>query len=496
MYPLVIHLEAENILLLVSMMVLIAISLSKLGWKIGVPVMLLFLLTGMLAGPDGIGVEIGNYEVAEFLGHLCITVILLTSGLETSMEETRPLLKKGLTLSSLGLLLTVLSTGAFIYFVLGGRIGGAGTSLLGCILLATVMSSTDSATVFSSLRSKRLHLREDLGPLLELECGSNDPMAYVLTLLIIGLMTSAGRFAGLDSPILVAGAFLLQLAWQVAVGFGVGLAVGHLARFLLGRIKLPGSSLYAILILMLAFFASGLASLIGGNGLMAIYVAAIIIGNTPRLPFRKDIFKFFDGITWLALLLMFLLLGLLARPSQMPAALGPALLIGAFLLFVGRPLGVFVSLLPYRGLSWRAKLFISWVGLKGAGPILFALCTVLAGVEGAAEIFNIVFCITLLSQLVQGLTLVPMARKLGLSIQEDPEVETFGMEIPEEMGMLRDHTVAEEDLAGGATLRDLHLPHGIRVVMVRRDGRFIVPHGSLELKAGDRLVILLGDTED
>ena len=225
-------------------------------------------------------------------------------------------------------------------------------------------------------------------------------------------------------------------------------------------------------------------------------MAAIVIGNTPGLPFKKDILKFFEGLTWLAQLLMFLLLGLMASPSHMPAVLGPALLVGVFLIFVGRPLGVFLSLLPFRDLTPKAKFFISWAGMKGAGPILFAMYTALAGVEGGADIFNIVFCITLLSLLVQGTTLVPVARKLDLCIDDDPEVESFGMEIPEEMGMLRDHTVSPEDLLRGDTLRDLHLPHGIRVVMVRRDERFIVPHGRLQLKVGDRLVIMMGDTED
>jgi cell volume regulation protein A len=174
----------------------------------------------------------------------------------------------------------------------------------------------------------------------------------------------------------------------------------------------------------------------------------------------------------------------------------PALLIGAFIMFIARPAGILISLLPFRGLSFRAKILTSWVGLKGAGPILFALYTVIEGVDGSKEIFNIVFTITLLSLLIQGMTISPMAKLLKLSIDDDPEVETFGMEIPEEMGMLRDHLVEETDLENGDTLRDLHLPHGIRVVMVRRDQKYIVPHGSLKLIPGDKLLILLGDTED
>ena len=481
-----IHLGTGNILLLLSVMVLAAILISRLGAKYGVPGMLLFLILGMLAGPDGLGVEIGNHELAEFLGHLGITVILLSGGLETSLRETRPVMKQGLILSTLGLVVTVLSTGCFVYFVLGARAGSAGLSLLGCLLIAAILSSTDSPSVFSVLRSKRLHLRENLDPILELESGSNDPMAYSLTLTLVAIITGTG----------VMGLKLLSLVWQIAAGIGVGIGVGFGARWLMRRVKLESGPLYSILILTLALLANGLASLIGGNGLMALYVAAIIIGNMRDLPFKKDVGKFFESVTWLAQLLMFLLLGLLARPSHMPAVLGPALLLGLFLIFVGRPLGVFVSLIPFRRLSFRARTYISWAGMKGAGPILFALCTVLHDIDGSMQIFNIVFCIALLSLLVQGTTLVPAARKLDLCIEDDPEVESFGMEIPEEMGMLRDHIVSEEDLVKGPTLRDLHLPHGIRVVMVRREGKFIVPHGSLELKVGDNLVILMGDTED
>ena len=250
------------------------------------------------------------------------------------------------------------------------------------------------------------------------------------------------------------------------------------------------------MILSIGFFANGIASLLYGNGLLSLYVAAIIIGNKADIPMKRDILKFFDGMTWLMQLLMFLVLGLLARPSQFSTIAWPALMIGLFMMLVARPLSVFACLLPFKGMSFKAKAFASWVGLKGAGPILFALCPVVAGLEGSTEIFNIVFFITLLSLLLQGMTLSPAAKWLKLSYDADPEVETFGMEIPDEMGMLRDHTVTEDDLMHGDTLRDLHLPHGIRVMMVRREDRFLVPHGSMPLQPGDHLVIIVGESDD
>lgn len=490
-----INLSSGNLILLVSLLMFIAILMAKVGTKFGVPTMLLFLVIGMLAGEDGLGIKIDNLHLAEFLGHLSMTIILLSGGLETSLEETRPIIRKGISMSTLGVFITILVTGTFIWITFGNRLGESKT-LFGSFLLATVMSSTDSASVFSILRNRRLTLRENLGPLLELESGSNDPMAYVLTILLVEIIESLENITGTSGTwhIILTGLWILVK--QIIIGFGVGIGMGHAARWLILKIKLQNSPLYAIMILSIALFANGAATFIGGNGLLSLYITAIIIGNTKDLPFKKDILLLSDGITWLAQLMMFLLLGLLAKPSQMEHIIWPALIIGLFIMLIARPAGIILSLLPFKGLTFRAKILVSWVGLKGAGPILFALYTVLEGLEGSIEIFNIVFTITLLSLLVQGMTLTPMARLLNLSINDDPEVETFGMEIPNEMGMLRDHIVSDEDLANGETLRDLHLPHGIRVVMVRRDSKYLVPHGSMKLMTGDRLVILMGDSDD
>ena len=465
--------------------------MTKVGTRFGVPSLLLFLLLGMAVGQDGLGLHFADYEVAESIGHFAMTIILFSAGLETSLSETKPVLKQGALLSTVGVFLTVLLTGLFIRLVAGNLMG---MSVLSCFLLAAVMGSTDSASVFSVLRGKKLHLRENLGPMVELESGSNDPMAYTLTIILVKLLTTEGVAAGSGWSAVLTG--LLVLLIQIFVGFAIGLAVGFAAVWVLKKVHFSSFALTSILILSIGFFANGFASLLHGNGLLALYVAAIIIGNKVRLSQRKEILHFFDGFTWLMQLVMFLVLGLLARPSQMLPVLLPALLIGVFLTLVARPASVFLCLLPFRKLSVRAKAFVSWVGLKGAGPILFALCPVVAGLEGSSEMFNIVFLITLLSLLIQGGSLGRMARLLRLSYEEDPKAETFGMEIPEEMGMLRDHLVTEEDLSQGTTLRDLHLPHGIRVMMVRRDDRFLVPHGSMPLEVGDHLVIIIGESDD
>ena len=487
---LAVNLLSEHLLLLCSVLIFAAVLVTKVGSRYGVPSLLLFLLLGMVAGEDVLGVRFDDFKLAESIGHFAMTIILFTAGLETSIHETRPVLRQGMLLSTFGVLLTVLFTGLFIWLVFGTLMSAP---LFGCFLLAAVMGSTDSASVFSVLRGKKLHLRENLGPMLELESGSNDPMAYMLTIILIQMVSDSRGAVGTGHLLMNSvGLLFLQIAVGVAVGFGVGFA----ARWLLGRLRLAGSALYSILILSVGFFANGIASLLMGNGLLALYIAAIIIGNRTDLPHRKEILNFFDGMTWLMQLVMFLMLGLLARPSRMLPMLLPAFLIGLFMMFVARPASVFLCLLPFRDQSVRAKAFASWVGLKGAGPILFAVGPVIAGLEGANEMFNIVFIITLFSLLLQGMTLSPVARMLRLSYDEDPKAETFGMEIPEEMGLLRDHTVTEEDLQMGSTLRELGLPHGIRVMMVRRGDTYLVPHGSMPLEVGDRLVIIMGESDD
>ena len=487
-----VNLLSDNLLLLASVLVFFAILITKVGARFGAPSLLLFLLLGMIVGADGLGLKFEDYEVAESIGHFAMTIILLTGGLETSFVETRPVMHKGILLSTLGVLLTAILTGTFAYLACGKWIGALGASFLGCFLLASVMSSTDSASVFSVLRGKRSKLRENLGPMLELESGSNDPMAYVLTIILVQILTSVKKTG--SWAMVWTGAWVLVA--QIAIGLVIGIGLGFGAKWLLKKVSLPSNALYSVLILSVAFFANGLTSILYGNGLLALYVAAIIIGNNLDSTRKRDILKFFDGMTWLMQLLMFLMLGLLARPSQFSAIAWPALAIGVFMMLVARPVSVFLCLLPFRDMSFKAKLFASWVGLKGAGPILFALCPVVAGLEGSTEIFNIVFFITLISLIVQGMTLSPAARWLKLSYEEDPEVESFGLEIPDEMGMLRDHTVSEQDLEHGETLRDLHLPHGIRVMMVKRGERFLVPHGSMELQPGDHLIIIMGDSDD
>lgn len=479
-------------LLLVSLLVLAAILLTKVGSRLGVPSLLLFLVLGMAAGADGLGLSFDRYGTADFIGRIAMSVILFTAGLETPWSQTRPVFRPSIVLSILGVFLTMVLTGLFIYFIWGGRIGGVASSVVGCLMIGAIVSSTDSASVFSILEGKRLHLREDLGPLLEVESGSNDLIANILTIILVSILSAVGK--GGVWPMVADGA--LTFALQIGCGMLTGLAVGYAAKWLLRIIHLDNISLYALLVLSLCFIANSLADALHGNGLLSVYFAAILIGNKAELEHRRDVLKFFEALTWMMQLIMFLMLGLLARPSQMGAVFIPALCIGLFLLVVARPVSVFLSLLPFRRISFKAKVLVSCVGMKGSGPILCALCPVVAGLDGSDHIFNIVFLISLVSLILQGFSFPPLAKALDLSYDKDPEIDTFGIDIPEEIGILRDHVITERDLAKGGTIRDLHLPHGIHVVMVRRGDSFLVPHGSMKLELGDKLAIILGETDD
>lgn len=482
-----INLLSENLLLLVSMLVFAGVLVAKMGSKFGAPSLLLFLLMGLVAGPDVMGLRFDDLHLAHSVGDFALSVILFTAGLETSFTEIKPILKRGIMLSTVGVLLTVVITGSFIY--------ATGISAMMAVLIAAVMSSTDSASVFTVLHEKKLHLKENLAPMLELESGSNDPIALTLTIILVQYFSRGGG-AG-RSFWTIAGTGAAMFLIQVGVGVAIGLAVGFLTKWILEKVDFPNFAITAILILSAGFFANGLSQYLWGNGLLATYVCAVTIGNRVKLEGRKDIDKFFDGIAWMMQLMMFMLLGLLAHPSQMKGLILPALGMCLFMMLVSRPVSVFICMLPFKKkMSFKAKTFVSWVGLKGAGPILCALYTVVSGLEYSTDIFNFVFLLSLFSLMLQGGSIGWMAKFLNVGYDRDPVVQTFGMEVPEEMGMMRDHIVSEEDLAIGSTLRDLHLPHGIRVMMVRRDGRFLVPHGSMQLQVGDHLLIILGESDD
>lgn len=477
-----VNLFSDNLLLLLSIVIITALFVSQAGYKFGVPSLLLFLAVGMAFGQDGVGIRFDNFHIAQSVGNIALTVILLAGGMETDFRSIKPVLRQGIILSTLGVLFTVAFTGGFIWFLSTRMPQALPFGVLGCFLLAAAMSSTDSASVFNILRGSRLSLKNNIGSVLELESGSNDPVAYVLTITLVQIIT-AGNAP--KTPVVV-----LTLLFQILIGAGIGVGMGYLGRWMIKRIRFRGSALYAIMVLCLGFLTNAVAADLKGNGLLALYIAAIILGNDKKLPFKKDVLKFLDGVTWLAQILMFLLLGLLVNPSELPKVAFPAILIAVFMSLVARPLSVFMLMAPFKEMNWRGKSFVSWVGLKGAAPILFAIYPVVANVPEAKDMFNIVFFITLLSLLFQGTTIPFAAKLLKVGEKAEGEVDTMGIEMPDEMGTLTNHIVTKKDLSKGNLLKDLNMPLGKRVIMIKRGDDFIMPDGGATLMEGDQMLIL------
>lgn len=479
---------AENILLIGSILLFISIIACKTGYRFGVPALLLFLVVGMLFGSDGLGLQFNNAKEAQFIGMVGLSVILFSGGMDTQYKDIRPVLLPGIILSTMGVLFTALFTGLFIWWLSGMSWSNISFPLTTSLLLAATMSSTDSASVFAILRSQKMNLKHNLRPMLELESGSNDPMAYMLTIVLIQVIQSSGM--GVSG---IFGTFVVQFL----VGIICGYALGKLAITFLNKINIDNQALYPILLLSFVFFTFSVTDLLRGNGYLAVYIAGMIVGNN-KITYRKDIYTFMDGLSWLFQIIMFLCLGLLVNPKEMLGVACVASLIGVFMILFGRPLSVFLCLLPFgRRITQRSRIFISWVGLRGAVPIIFATYPVVAGIPGAEVIFNIVFFITIVSLIIQGTTVSLSARLLKLSMPLEKSGNEFGVELPEEIDTdLNDMTVTPDILREGNTLKDITIPNGALVMIVKRGTEFLIPNGSLKLLPGDKLLLISEKKKD
>lgn len=481
---------SENILFIGSILIFCSILITKAGGRFGMPTLLLFLVAGMLFGRDGLGIHFDNMGQAQFVGMAALCVILFTGGVETRLEDIKPVFGPGLTLSTVGVLSTTLFTGAFIFGLSQWELLSFELPLITCFLLAATMSSTDSATVFNILRGKGMRLKNNLQPMLELESGSNDPMAYILTIVLIQLALTVGDadLSTLNAPELIVNSLTI-LVQQFAAGAMIGAGAGFAAVWFMGKVNLNNIPLYSIMLMSIVFFTFAMTDMLGGNGYLAVYVAGIILGNN-KMKSRKQVVAFFDGLTWIMQIGMFLLLGLLVDPSEMWKTAVAALLIGVFMMLCARPLSVLISLLPFKNINFSSKMFVSWVGLRGAVPIIFAIYPVVKDVPGSSDIFNIVFFITLLSMVLQGGTIAVAAKKLKLLLPPVAKSH-FDVELPDEAGELSEITVTAELLEEkGNTLQSLGLPRGVLVMLVKRGGSYMVPDGSLKLAEGDHLLMV------
>src|SRR5690554_5780152 len=356
--------SVELTLLGISILFFLSILAGKAGYRFGVPALLLFLIVGMLTGSAGLGIQFENLAVAQTIGTIALCMILFSGGIDTKLEEIKPVAAQGVILATLGVLLTAVITGFIIWWVLGMTHESLGVGLLTSLLLASTMASTDSASVFSILRSKGLNLKNNLRPLLELESGSNDPMAYILTVTLIDLimMDTAPNYWAAGGMLLV----------QLAIGTLAGYFLGRLAVQLINRLDIDNPSLYPILVVTCCIFIFSFTYFLKGNGFLAVYIGGLVIGNS-RFVHKRSTLNFLDGLAWLSQLLMFLTLGLLVNPSELVPIILPGVLISFFMIIFTRPISVFLCLLPFRKMGFKDKVYVSWVRLRGAVPIIFAI---------------------------------------------------------------------------------------------------------------------------
>jgi cell volume regulation protein A len=475
------QITTENILLIGSVLLIFSILASKTAGRAGVPILLLFLGVGMLAGTDGIGnISFDDPGVTQFLGIIALAYILFSGGLDTQWESIKPVLRPGLVLSTLGVLLTAVSTGLFASWVMD-------ITWKEGLLLGAIVSSTDAAAVFSVLRSKSIGLKGNLRPLLEFESGSNDPMAYFLTIGMTSWLTLEGF-----SPVDLVPMFLKQMI----LGAGAGYLLGKGIVLLINKINLEYEGLYPVLMLGLVLLVYTLTDLVGGNGFLAVYLAGISMSQD-RMLHHRSLIRFFDGIAWLMQIVMFLALGLLVFPSQVWPVIGTGAVIAIFLIFIARPLGVWASLCFFRYKS-REKLFVSWVGLRGAVPIVFATFPLIAGVEKSSLIFNIVFFIVIASVAVQATTLAKVAQWLHLAVPEGLKRKSLlDLELSDGFkNALVEVNLPIDTPVDGKKILDLSFPKTSLIVMINRNKKYITPNGATELKSGDKLMIMINSDAD
>lgn len=467
-------LTTNLIILFVAILLLLGIASSKFSARLGMPMLLLFLGIGMLAGSEGIGrIPFEDYGLANSIGSVALALILFDGGLRTSYASVRRGWQPALVLATFGVLVTSLLTGLAAMWILG-------LPLLHSLLLGSIISSTDAATVFSVLRTSGLRLPDRLTATLELESGSNDPMAVFLTVGLTALLAGTA-----DSPLALLMLFLLQFG----IGALVGVAIGAVAAWSLSRINLSYPGLYPLFVMAFGLLAFGLTAVLDGSGFLAVYLAGIVFGNRSTI-FRNGIYFFHDAAAWLSQIVLFVLLGLLSFPSRLWEVALVGLLVAAVLLLVARPLTVWLSLRWFH-FPRRELLFLSWVGLKGAVPITLATFPLLAGVPQSERLFNVVFFVVLISALTQGWSLPVIARWLKLGTPANP-VPPLSVEI----NALRqidseivDYTVSDAARIGGRQLREVALPAGVVVTLLLRDNELIMPRGATYFRTGDHVFI-------
>jgi len=466
----------EYFLLLGSILIILSIAITRISDNVGVPTLVLFLAIGMLAGSEGpIGIYFDDAGLAQVIGIIALIFILFAGGMDTQWNFVRPVAWHAFSLATLGVLLTALFVGGMVSIVFD-------LPLVSGLLLGAVISSTDAAAVFSVLRSKNVSLKGQLKPLLELESGSNDPMAVFLTIVLIEFHHQT------EMSYLVP---VLKFILQMGLGAGLGLGFGKLMVILINRLRTSYEGLYPVFSLAYVCLVYAATSLVGGSGFLAVYIVGLVAGNDEFVQ-KRSLLRFYDGLAWLSQISMFLTLGLLVFPSHIVPVLGAGMLISLFLMLVARPLSVFISLGLAR-LGWREKLLVSWVGLRGAVPIILATFPLLAKVPHAEFMFNVVFFIVLTSALLQGWS-IPFVAKLLKVAAPLPPSRRYPIEFAPPAGSdtdLVDIIVPYHSDAAGKSIVELNMPQDSLIVLISRNDEFLVPSGGTVLEPGDTILVLV-----
>lgn len=470
-------LTIDNIILIGSILLFVSLVASR-QTRVGIPTLLLFLLVGMLAGSDGPGgISFDNPKIAKFIGAVALSFILFSGGLETKWNDIKPVFWQGVSLSTIGVIITAATIGFLVYLF-------TDFTILEGLLLGSIVSSTDAAAVFSILRSKSIGLKGNLRPLLELESGSNDPMAFFLMIIFTYL---------LSNPEATYLSLIPMFFKQMILGAGVGYFMGLAMHKIINWIKLEFEGLYSVLLITLVLFTFSFTEFIGGNAFLAVYISACILGNRDFIH-KKSLIKHFDGQSWMMQIIMFVTLGLLVFPKQILPYVGIGILISTLLILVARPISVFIALSFFK-LEFRKKLFISWVGLRGAVPIVLAIYPLTAGVGKANIIFNLVFFISITSILIQGTTIPAVAKWLNLAVPVNLKKKSvLDLEMGWKTKSLYNVVLVESGFRCiGKTIVDLGLPNSIIIALFERNNKFFISDGATTIHTGDKLYVLADD---
>ena len=466
-----------QLMIISSLVLLISITSSKVLYKFGVPILLIFIALGMLFGSDGIvGIQFSDYELTQELSSIALVIIMFFGGFGTNWSMAKPSAVQSILMSTVGVIITATLTGLFSHIVLK-------TTLLEGLLIGAVVASTDAASVFAILRSQKLNLKGSLAPLLEVESGSNDPIAYMATLSILLLMDNKG--ISTLFPIVIK---------QIVFGLLVGTLLARFTILVIKKLKFEIKGFYPIFILAIAILSYSLSEILGGNGYLSVYMSGIIIGNSSQLPYKKSLFQFFDCISWIMQIVLFFMLGLLSFPSKLINIIGISVSISIFMIIVARPVATFITLHPFK-YSLKEKIFISWVGLRGAASIVFAIYATTYGVNMKYDIFHIVFFVALFSVSLQGSLLPKVAQKLDLVDNNTLVLKTFNDYAGDIDRQLIEVSITSDSKWVNKSIADADISEDVLIVMIKRGGKTILPKGTTIIEDKDVLVVT-GDNLD